>query len=55
MRAVDDYVTVRIPRSLAREIDEIVESDTLGYKSRAEFVKEAVRLRIELFRLTRRA
>jgi metal-responsive CopG/Arc/MetJ family transcriptional regulator len=43
----DEYVTVRIPKQLADEIDEIIRSETLGYRTRAEMVKEAIRLRIE--------
>ncbi|MFQ6080609.1 MAG: ribbon-helix-helix domain-containing protein [Candidatus Bathyarchaeia archaeon] len=50
MKSEDDYVTVRIPRQLANEIDEIIRSGTLGYRTRAEMVKEAIRLRIELLR-----
>ena len=46
----DGYVTVRIPKELAKEIDEIISSSTLGYRSRAELVNDAVRLRIELLR-----
>jgi len=51
MKSEEDYVTVRIPRQLADEIDEIIRSGTLGYKTRAEMVKEAIRLRIESIRL----
>ena len=43
----DGYVTVRIPIELANEIDEIVKSGVLGYRSRTEFVKDAVRQKIE--------
>jgi metal-responsive CopG/Arc/MetJ family transcriptional regulator len=43
----DDYVTVKVPRELADEIDRIIESGTLGYRSRAEMVNEAIRRRIE--------
>jgi Arc/MetJ-type ribon-helix-helix transcriptional regulator len=43
----DNYVTVRIPKELAGEIDRIIESGTLGYRSRAELVNEAIRRRIE--------
>ena len=46
----EDYVTVRIPRQLAHEIDEIIQSGTLGYKTRAEVVKEAIRQKIETLR-----
>jgi len=51
MKAEEDYVTVLIPRQLADEMDEIIRSGTLGYKTRAEMVKEAIRLRIESIRL----
>ena len=43
----DNYVTVRIPKKLANEIDAIMESGMLGYRSRAELVNEAIRRRIE--------
>jgi metal-responsive CopG/Arc/MetJ family transcriptional regulator len=43
----DNYVTVRIPKELAGEIDKIIESGMLGYRSRAEMVNEAIRRRIE--------
>ncbi len=46
----DDYVTVRIPKQLADEVDEIIRSGTLGYRTRTEVVNEATRLRIELLR-----
>ena len=46
----DEYVTVRIPKQLANQIDEIIRSGTLGYRTRAEMVKEAIRLRIEQLR-----
>jgi len=49
-KSQDDYATVRIPRELANEIDKIVESGTLGYRTRAEMVNEAIRLRIEILR-----
>jgi len=43
------YVTVKIPKELAREIDEFIEeSKNLGYISRAELVKEAVRRLMDL-------
>ena len=48
MKTQDNYITVRLPKSLGNEIDEIIKSGLLGYRSRAELVAEAVRLRIEL-------
>lgn len=43
----DDYSTLKIPKALADEIDEIIRNGTLGYRSRAELVTEAIRRRIE--------
>jgi len=37
------YVNVKIPVELADEIDKILEGKLLGYRSRAEFVAEAIR------------
>ncbi len=43
----DDYTTVRLPRELMEEIDQIIKRGTRGYKSRSEFIKEAIRKRFE--------
>ena len=37
------YVNVKIPVELADEVDKVLERRLLGYRSRAEFVAEAVR------------
>ena len=37
------YVNVKLPVELADEVDKILEKKILGYRSRAEFVAEAVR------------
>jgi metal-responsive CopG/Arc/MetJ family transcriptional regulator len=42
-----EYVTFHIPKALADEIDGILQSGVLGYRSRAELVADAVRRRIE--------
>ena len=42
-----DYVTLKIPKALADEIDQIVQSGMLGYRSRAELVADVVRRRVE--------
>lgn len=44
---MDDYVTVRIPESLKLLYEKNQEELDLGYRSFAEFVKEAVRKRLE--------
>jgi hypothetical protein len=43
----DDYTTVRLPKELMEEIDQIIKRGTRGYKSRSEFIKEAIRKRFE--------
>ncbi len=40
---VSRYVSVKIPKELMDEIDKIVSTGTLGYRSRIEFIKDAVR------------
>ena len=42
-----EYVTVRIPKDLANQVDELIDTIARGYTSRAEFIKEAVRQKIE--------
>jgi metal-responsive CopG/Arc/MetJ family transcriptional regulator len=37
------YVNVKIPVELADEVDRILDKRLLGYRSRAEFVADAVR------------
>ena len=51
MKEKTRYVTVRIPRALAEEIDEVLRSRIHGYRSRAEIVNEAIRLRLETLTL----
>jgi len=41
------WKTVQLPEELLNHVDKIVEIRELGYTSRSEFIKEAVRLRIE--------
>ena len=41
------WKTVQVPEALLNKVDEIVEIEELGYVSRGEFVREAVRLRVE--------
>ena len=37
------FTTIALPDELIKEIDEIVSKHTQGYRSRPEFIKEAVR------------
>ncbi len=43
----DEYTTVRLPKEIMDEIDQIIRRGTRGYKSRAEFIKEAIRKRFD--------
>lgn len=40
---VSKYTNVALPEDLVRELDRVVKESGLGYKSRGEIVKEAVR------------
>jgi len=49
-----EWKTVQLPKRLLHHVDKIVEIQELGYTSRSEFIKEAVRLRIEEIENNRR-
>jgi metal-responsive CopG/Arc/MetJ family transcriptional regulator len=46
----ENYVTLKIPKALADEIDHVIENGMLGYRSRAELASDAIRRRIEQLR-----
>ena len=50
VRGRGTFISVSIPESLIVEIDKILEKEKLGYESRPEFIKEAVRKRLEELR-----
>ena len=41
------WKTVQLPEDLLERVDKVVGQGSIGYSSRAEFIKEAVRLRLE--------
>jgi metal-responsive CopG/Arc/MetJ family transcriptional regulator len=43
----DNYTTVRLPNELILEMDDIIRRRVRGYKSRAEFIKEAIRRHLD--------
>lgn len=46
------YVNIPLPEELAKQIDKVIETAELGYKTKSEFIKEAVREKlIELSKL----
>lgn len=44
------YVNIPLPRELVGQIEEIMKVGKCGYRTRAEFVKEAVREKLRGFR-----
>lgn len=44
-------MSVSIPKSIIEKIDKVVESKGLGYKSRPEFIKDAVRRLFEHYEI----
>lgn len=46
---VAKYVNVGLPIEMIKNIDKVVKSGKFGYKSRSEFVKEAVRRSMEKY------
>jgi len=52
MSRQDEYVVVKLPKDLVDEIDRFI--GRYGYRSRAELVKEAVRLLLRQYSLYER-
>ena len=42
-----NYLNVRLPKQLIALVDRIVDRKALGFRSRAEFIADAVRRRLE--------
>ena len=49
--STDEYTTVRLPKELMDEVDQIIKRGVKGYKSRAELIKEAIRDKLRTFPL----
>ena len=47
LTSTDEYTTVRLPKELMEEVDKILKRGVMGYKSRAEFIKEAMREKLK--------
>ena len=39
----EKYTTIAIPNELIEEIDKVLERDYMGFKSKTEFIKQAIR------------
>jgi len=42
-----NYLNVRLPKQLISQVDRIVDRKALGFRSRAEFIADAIRRRLE--------
>jgi len=42
----DKYVTIKVPKDLVDEIEDLIEKLNLGYRNRSEFIIETVRNRV---------
>jgi len=48
------YVNISITEDLAKQIDEYMKRSKEGYRSRAEFISEAIRLRLGIAKLKKK-
>ena len=48
-RRRDDWVTIALPKEIVDRIDAVVESKKFGFRSRADFVLEAVKMKLREF------
>ena len=48
------YVNISITEELAKKIDEYIKQSKEGYRSRAELISEAVRLRLGIAKLNKK-
>jgi Arc/MetJ-type ribon-helix-helix transcriptional regulator len=49
----DEYTTVRLPKKLVDQVDSFLQTQSLGYTSRADVVKDAVRDFLEKMSMNR--
>jgi metal-responsive CopG/Arc/MetJ family transcriptional regulator len=47
---VAKYMSISLPKPFIERIDEVIENTELGYKSRPDFIKDAVRRYLEQYR-----
>ncbi|MFP3257452.1 MAG: ribbon-helix-helix protein, CopG family [Euryarchaeota archaeon] len=47
MKQSDKYRSVRLPEELIEKIEDIIKNGNLGYKSKSEFIKEAIREKLD--------
>ena len=45
----DDWITIALPKEIVERIDKVIESRKFGFRSRADFVLEAVKMKLKEF------
>jgi metal-responsive CopG/Arc/MetJ family transcriptional regulator len=45
-----EYATIKLPIELLEQIEKIIDSNKYGYKTKPEFIKEAIRKHLELYK-----
>lgn len=49
---MNEYINIPLPEELAKQIEKIIQEANIGYKTKTEFIKEAMREKlIELAKL----
>jgi metal-responsive CopG/Arc/MetJ family transcriptional regulator len=48
----EDYTTIKIPNEIVERIEKIVKTNKFGFKSRSEFIKEAIRQELKYYETT---
>lgn len=48
----EDYTTIKLPNEIIERIKKIVSSNKFGFKSRSEFIKEAIRQELKYYETT---
>ena len=46
----DDYTTIKLPKELIEQIKKIIESNKYGFKTKSEFIKEAIREHLKYYK-----
>lgn len=46
---VSEYINIPLPKELAKQIEEVIQKANMGYKTKTEFIKEAVREKLMAF------
>ena len=46
----NDYTTIKLPKELLERIDDIIDSKKYGFKTKPEFIKEAIREHLKYYK-----